>query len=104
MALTALKRIAMKKIFLLSLFVSNVSFATCIMIDEGPAQCNFGSGNGQNQRTIQPGPDSCPGNRLAVCPKKTGVALKIDHIRNEDRCILTKCHAPGGGPGPAPVQ
>ena len=49
----------MKKIFLLSLFVSNVSFATCIMIDEGPAQCNFGSGNGQNQRTIQPGPDSC---------------------------------------------
>lgn len=90
----------MKKFLLLGLIVSNVSFATCVMLDQGPAQCNNGTGNGQNVSIKQSGIDACPGKRVVTCPKKKDVSLQIDFLGKEDRCVKTQCHAPGGGGSP----
>lgn len=84
----------MKKFLLLGLFISNTSFATCVMLDQGPAQCNNGTGSGQNVSVKQVGIDKCPGNRVVTCP--AGLSLQVDFNGSEDRCIKTQCHAPGG--------
>jgi hypothetical protein len=75
------------------LFASQVSYATCMLVDQGPAQCNNGSGSGASVVIVQGGADKCPGNRVAFCPKKPGLSLAVDHNGKEDRCVTTVCHA-----------
>lgn len=92
----------MKKLFLLSFFVSFSSFATCMFIQMEEAGCSAGNGSG-GPKTVVKGADLCPGkNKFARCQnqnylvngKSYSAELKIDHQGNVDWCGYVKCSAP----------